>query len=105
MSAARFSCRGRHFSPVLCASGASWRAWLCELGALVEPSGRHFESVAKWSYHFPKACSDTGLLKAYALGAAWADDEGGDSAGVGAEKGWGGVGVVDLYTVHRIVCD
>ena len=31
--------------------------------ALVEPSGRHFESAPKWYYHFPKACSDTGLLR------------------------------------------
>ncbi len=58
MSAARFSCGGPHSSAVL---GAS-RAWLCEFGALGEPSGRHFESAAKWYYHFPKACSDTGLL-------------------------------------------
>ena len=62
MSGALFSCGGPHSSTVLGASGASWRAWLCEFGAFVEPSGRHFESVAKWYYHFPKACSDTGLL-------------------------------------------
>ena len=61
-------CSSRRFSSVLCASGALWRAWLCEFEAVVEPSGRHFESVAKWYYHFSKACSDTRLLPRHRLG-------------------------------------
>ena len=54
VSAARFSCCGGHFSLVLCASGASWRAWLCEFGALVEAPGGIFEQWPSGITTFPK---------------------------------------------------